>query len=57
MHLRKIICIYVYIHFHFTYITHEEIRDFEMYLSVISNDMILMLLFPYTFEWFFIYTQ
>ena len=28
-------------------------RDFEIYLSVILNNVILMLLFPHIFKWFF----
>ena len=39
--------------FHFRYNTDEEIIDFEIYLSIISNDMILMLLYPHNFKWFF----
>ena len=39
--------LYIRLSFHFTYDTDEEIRDFEIYLLVISNDVILMLLFPY----------
>ena len=37
--------LYIRLSFHFTYDTDEEIRDFEIYLSVILNDVILMLLF------------
>ena len=33
--------------------TDEGIRDFEIYLSIISNDVIWMLLFPHIFKWFF----
>ena len=39
--------------FHFTYHTDEEIRDFKIYLSIISTDVILMSLFPHIFKWFF----
>ena len=45
--------LYIRLSFHFTYDTDEEIRDFEIYLSVILNDVILMLLFPHIFKWFF----
>ena len=45
--------LYIRLSFHFIYDTDEEIRDFEIYLSVISNDVILMLLFPDIFKWFF----
>ena len=38
---------------HFTYDINKEIRDFEIYLSIVSNDVILMLLFPHIFKWFF----
>ena len=45
--------LYIRLSFHCTYDTDEEIRDFEIHLSVILNDVILMLLFPYIFKWFF----
>ena len=45
--------LYIRLSFHCTYDTDEEIRDFEIYLSVILNDVILMLLFPHIFKWFF----
>ena len=37
--------LYIRLSFYFTYGTDEEIRGFEIYLPVISNDMILILLF------------
>ena len=41
--------LYILLSFHFAYGTDEEIRDFEIYLSIISNDVILILLFlPFT---------
>ena len=50
--------LYIRLSFHFTYDTDEEIRDFEIYLSITSNDVILMLLYPHIFIWFFdIYIQ
>ena len=45
--------LYVGLSFHFTYDTDEEIRDFEIYLSIISNCVILILLYPHIFIWFF----
>ena len=39
--------------FHFIYDT-DEVRDFEIYLSIISKDVILMLLYPHTFREFFV---
>ena len=45
--------LYIRLSFHFTYDTDEEIRDFEIYLSVILNDVILMLILPHIFKWFF----
>ena len=45
--------LYIRLSFHCTYDTDEEIRDFEIYLSVILNNVILMLLFPHIFQWFF----
>ena len=45
-------CIYT---FHFPCDTDEEIRDFEIYLSIISKDVILMLFFPYIFKMLCIY--
>ena len=44
--------LYICLSFHFTYDTDEEIRDFEIYLSIISNDVILMLVFPHIFKQF-----
>ena len=44
--------LYICLSFHFTYDTYKEIRDFERYLSVTSNNVILMLLFPHIFKWF-----
>ena len=43
--------LYIRLSFHFTYDTDEEIRDFEIHLSRISNDVILMLLYPHIFIW------
>ena len=45
--------LYIRLSFHCTYDTDEEIRDFEIYLSVILNDVILMLILPHIFKWFF----
>ena len=39
--------LYIRLSFHFTCDIDEEIRDFEIYLSIIPNDMILMLLYPH----------
>ena len=36
--------------FHFTYDADEEIRDFEIYLSIVSR---MLLLYPHTFKGFF----
>ena len=46
--------LYIRLSFHFTCDTDEEIRDFEMYLSIISKDVILMLLY-YTSYYIYIY--
>ena len=45
--------LYIRLSIHFTYDTEEEIIDFEIYLSIISNNVILMLLFPHSFKWLF----
>ena len=45
--------LYTHLSFHFTYDTDKGIIDFEIYLSIISNDVILMLLYPRIFKWFF----
>ena len=45
--------LYICLSFHFTYNSDEEIRDIEIYLSIIWNNAILMLLFPHIFKWFF----
>ena len=46
--------LYIRLPFQFTYDTDKKIRDFEIYLSIISNEVILMLLFPQIFKWFFL---
>ena len=45
--------LYIRLSTHFTYDTDKEIRDFEIYFSIISNNVILMLLYPHIFKWFF----
>ena len=45
--------LYIHLSFHFTYDIDKGIIDFEIYLSIISNDVILMLLYPHIFKWFF----
>ena len=45
--------LYIRLSIHFTYDTEEEIIDFEIYLSIISNNVILMLFFPHSFKWLF----
>ena len=42
---------YIRFSFHFTYDTDEEIIDFKICLSIISNNVILF--YPYIFKWFF----
>ena len=41
--------LYICLSFHFTYDTDEEVIDSKIYLSIISNDVILMLLYPHIF--------
>ena len=45
--------LYIRLSFHFTYDNDEETIDFEIYLSIISNNVILMSLYPRIFKWFF----
>ena len=44
--------LYIRLLFHFTYEFDEEIIDPKIYLPIISNDVILMLLYPHIFKWF-----
>ena len=45
------ICTYIY----FTYGTDKEMIDFEIYMSIISSDSILMLFYPHIFTIYIIY--
>ena len=47
---------YICLWFHFTYDTAEEIRDFEIYLSIISNDVyICIYIHIYIYRYTYIY--
>ena len=44
--------LYIRLSFHFTYEFYEEVIGSKIYLPIISDDVILMLLYPHIFKWF-----
>ena len=47
--------LYIHLPCHFTYDTDQEIIDFKIYLSIISNYVILMLFYSHIFNYVYVY--